>query len=91
VTGNEAAQHNVTLSAAIMPLSQQEMTMFKKDENGTPELLTDEQLELVSGGDKDPLVPAAVIVGPAEVFLPGPIHFVPVVNVPPVRGLPPPV
>jgi hypothetical protein len=35
-----------------MPLAQQEMTMFKKeDENTAPEVLTDEQLELVSGGD----------------------------------------
>jgi len=38
-----------------MPLSQQETTMLKHDsENTAPEVLTDEQLELVSGGDLTP-------------------------------------
>jgi hypothetical protein len=37
--------------AAIMPLSQQEKTMLKHDsENSAPEVLTDEQLEVVSAG-----------------------------------------
>jgi hypothetical protein len=38
--------------AAITLCSQQEMTMLKREvENNPPEVLTDDELELVSGGD----------------------------------------
>jgi hypothetical protein len=64
------------------------MTMFKKENDDTaPEVLTDEQLELVSGGDAGSLGAATVIHQPIGPI--GPRR--PVLNPPPVRGLPPPL
>ena len=63
--------------------------MFKKENDYTaPEVLTDEQLELVSGGDAGSLGAATVIHPPIGPIGPiGPPR--PVLNPPPVRGLPP--
>lgn len=66
--------------------------MFKKeDEYTAPEVLTDEPLELVSGGN-DPLgvatVGALILHGPISGPI-GPERPVVPVNVPPVRGLSP--
>jgi hypothetical protein len=49
--GDEAAQCN-SIRAAIMLRAQQETTMFKHETlNSASDLLTDDQLEVVSGGD----------------------------------------
>jgi hypothetical protein len=58
-----------------MPLSQQEKTMLKrKSENTAPEVLTEEQLELVSGGGY--VGPAAKIEGTKPVTLGDVARFV---------------
>ena len=48
-----------------MPLSKQEMTMSKSERECTPQVLTDEQLEKVSGGEFVSNVPL-VISAPVE-------------------------